>query len=132
MYYFVMRIKLPLFDNPTVKRLHPICREGPHGMTEGVQLLYFFPNGYGASVVQWTMNISRPDYFPGKHTWELGVLSVSPADVDDSGIPEYCLCYTTEITGDVIKPLRPTDVEMYLQMIMALPLNKDYGREGTE
>lgn len=123
--YYFMRIKLPLFDNPTVKRLHPMCREGPYGMTEGVQLLYYFPNGYGASVVQYAMHVTRSTYFPGEYTWELGVLSVSPGDwVDDSGIPEYNLCYTTKITDDIIKPLRPTDVEMYLQMIMALPPNK--------
>lgn len=128
-YYFFMRIKLPLFDNPTVKQLHPMCREGPYGMTEGVQLLYFFPNRYGASVVQFAMHITRSEYFPGKYTWELGVLSVSP-DIDDSGIPEYHLCYTTEITDDVIKPLYPTEVEMYLQMIAALPPNKDYGMEA--
>ena len=49
-YHFFMRIKLPLFDNPTFKRIHPISLESPVSMVEGTQLLYAFPNGWGASV----------------------------------------------------------------------------------
>ncbi len=124
-----MRIKLPLFDNPTIARLHPMCAEGPHGLVEGIQLLYSFPNGFGASVVNHIIFTNRPIYMPGKYTWELAVLDVSPNGLSNVEATSFSICYTTEITSDVIKPLRPTDVEMYLQQIAALPQNNN---EETE
>lgn len=128
---FFMRIKLPLFDNPTVRRLHPLCRGGTYGILEGIQLLYAFPNGYGASVVQHAIQIPpHVTYMPGEYTYELAVLNIGPMGFSDP--ISFDLCYDTEITGDVVKPLRPTDVEVYLQRIKILPLNTDYGKEGTE
>lgn len=129
-YYFIMRIKLPLFDNPTIARLHPMCAEGSYGLVEGIQLLYSFPNGFGASVVYNSINSGRPIHMPGKYTWELAVLDISPNGLNNAAAGSFSICYTTEVADDVIKPLRPTEVEMYLQWIYTLPQN-NYEETGT-
>ena len=61
----------------------------------GIQKVYQFPNGYGASVVK-----HRGSYGYEKGLWELAVL-----DFDGS------LCYTTEITNDVIGHLNDPEVD---------------------
>ena len=77
----------------------------PHS---GVQHVYEFPNGYGASVI-------KHDYsYGGKDgLWELAVLNF---DLDREG----ALDYNTDITGDVIGYLSWKNVENYLQEIMEL------------
>jgi hypothetical protein len=77
----------------------------PH---DGVQHVYEFPNGYGASVI-------KHDYsYGGKDgLWELAVLNF---DLDREG----ALDYNTDITGDVIGYLSWKNVENYLQEIMEL------------
>ena len=77
----------------------------PH---DGVQHVYEFPNGYGASVI-------KHDYsYGGKDgLWELAVLNF---DLDEKGD----LDYTTDITGDVIGYLTWKNVESYLGEIMEL------------
>ena len=77
----------------------------PH---DGVQHVYEFPNGYGASVI-------KHDYsYGGKDgLWELAVLNF---DLDREG----ALDYNTDITGDVIGYLSWKNVETYLQEIMEL------------
>lgn len=70
---------------------------------DGVQHVYAFPNGYGASVI-------KHDYSYGgkKGLWELAVLK------DDE------LCYTTPITEDVIGHLAWDTVEDILTEIQEL------------
>lgn len=77
----------------------------PH---DGVQHVYEFPNGYGASVI-------KHDYsYGGKDgLWELAVLNF---DLDREG----ALDYNTDITGDVLGYLSWKNVETYLQEIMEL------------
>jgi len=77
----------------------------PH---DGVQHVYEFPNGYGASVI-------KHDYsYGGKDgLWELAVLNF---DLDREG----ALDYNTDITGDVLGYLSWKNVENYLQEIMEL------------
>ena len=77
----------------------------PH---DGVQHVYEFPNGYGASVI-------KHDYsYGGKDgLWELAVLNF---DLDSEGE----LDYNTDITGDVLGYLSWKNVETYLQEIMEL------------
>ena len=70
----------------------------------GIQKVYQFPNGYGASVVK-----HRGSYGYEKGLWELAVL-----DFDGS------LCYTTEITNDVIGHLNDPEVDRLLRRIEQL------------
>ena len=71
----------------------------------GIQHIYEFPNGYGASVV-------RNPYSYGNESglMELAVLG-----------PDGSLCYTTPITDDVLGYLTPEDVGSTLDAIAALP-----------
>lgn len=72
----------------------------------GIQKLYRFRNGYGASV------ISHEFSYGGKAgKWELAVL----AGKDQS------LCYSTPITEDVIGWLTPAQVQIKLRAVKALP-----------
>ena len=76
-------------------------------INNGVQLLYFFPNGYGASVV-------RHDYSYGHEDdlWELAVLRGSSDD--------WSIDCNTPITSDVLGYLSNPDVDSYLAKIEAL------------
>ena len=69
----------------------------------GVQHVYSFPNGYGASVI-------KHDYSYGgeQGLWELGVLKGKE------------LCYTSGITEDVIGHLSWVNVEIILVDIKSL------------
>lgn len=78
----------------------PVSVTPLHG---GVQKIYRFENGYGASVVRHTYSYGYPNM------WELAVL-----DENDD------LCYDTEITSDVIGWLDWTDVEVILAQIERL------------
>ena len=70
----------------------------------GVQHIYSFPNGYGASVVKHDFSYGGKDGL-----WELAVLD---SDGD--------LCYHTPITQDVIGHLAWPNVEGILQEIKEL------------
>ncbi len=74
----------------------------------GVQKLYFFPNGFGASVIRHQFSYG---FVEGK--WELAVLK---------GTPEAnSLCYSTPITSAVIGHLSEEEVENILSQIEILP-----------
>ena len=75
---------------------------------EGIQKVYKFPNGYGASVVK-----HKGSYGYQKGLWELAVLF------------EGELCYDTEITGDVIGHLNDPEVDNILRQIANLEVNID-------
>jgi hypothetical protein len=83
-----------------------IDRSHPAGMG-GTQKVYKFPNGYGASVVQF---MGSYGYDAGK--WELGVVKW---DGDD-----YKLTYETPITTDVLGHLTWKAVEKHLAKIKSL------------
>lgn len=70
----------------------------------GIQKIYQFPNGYGASVIQ-----HKGSYGYEKGLWELAVL-----DIDGS------LCYNTKITDDVIGRLNDPEVDNILGQIREL------------
>jgi hypothetical protein len=73
----------------------------------GVQAIVFFDNGYGASVIKGTGSYGVDD-----DLYELGVVK---ADGDS-----WDLCYTTEITNDVIGYLSEEEITNLLQEIEAL------------
>jgi hypothetical protein len=83
-------------------------REHPAGMG-GVQKVYQFPNGLGASVI-----CSPFSYGGDEGLWELGVLTF-----DDKG--NWGLTYDTPITCDVIGRLLWDEVEETLKQIKELP-----------
>jgi hypothetical protein len=70
----------------------------------GIQVRYDFPNGYGASVVRHSVSYGN----------EIGLFEL--AILDSSG----SLCYSTEITDDVIGYLTPVDVDKLLIRIKNL------------
>jgi hypothetical protein len=74
----------------------------------GIQKIYFFPNGYGASVVQ-------HDFSYGNESglWEAGVIVF-----DEEG--DYYLTYETSVTDDVIGFLTWEEVEEILLEIQRL------------
>jgi hypothetical protein len=72
-----------------------------HG--NGVQKVYKFPNGYGASVVK-----HEGSYGGKSGLWELAVLK------DDE------ICYTTNITSDVMGHLNDPQVDAVLKQIKLL------------
>ena len=73
----------------------------------GVQLLFFFKNGYGASAVQHDFSYGHEDGL-----WELAVLRGSADD--------WVITYDTPITSDVIGFLSKPEVDNYLAKIEAL------------
>jgi len=89
--------------------------DGPHpAMLGGRHRQYRFDNGYGASVIRFPYSYGRPD------KWELAVLRFDGPDCDGH------LCYSTEVTGDVIGHLSDEDVEKVLGQIKSLPAHKRY------
>lgn len=70
---------------------------------DGIQKVYKFPNGYGASVIK-----HQGSYGYAQGLWELAVLF------------EGELCYDTEITSDVIGHLNDPEVDNLLGQIFRL------------
>lgn len=83
-----------------------IAQNSMHG---GIQKLYRFPNGYGASVVCHSFS-----YGGSKGLYELGVIYFP----DES--EHFRLTYDTPITGDVIGNIPFDDIDTYLGQIKAL------------
>ena len=70
----------------------------------GIQKIYKFQNGYGASIVK----------SPISYGLELCVI-----EYDDDG--DWSICYSTPITDDVLGYLTHDKVEVLLEQIEALP-----------
>ena len=85
--------------------------ERPHtaGMG-GVQKIYRFPNGYGASVVR----------FPYSYGYELGLWELAVIKFNGKGADAYSLTYETDITDDVIGHLSGDEVDEILSKIEGL------------
>lgn len=77
---------------------------------DGVQMLYRFDNGYGASIVQ-----HMHSYGGDKGLWELAVIQW------DRGEKHWDFVYDTPVTDDVIGHLQWSTVVEILWDIKALP-----------
>jgi len=117
--------KEKLFDKPV------LVRKMPFG--DGIQRIYRFPNGYGASVVRVKFDFNDPigrflgafcalmggyfgSYTDNENEWELAVIKFKSEKNDD-----FELCYDTSITDDVIGHLTEEEVEKILHKIKNLP-----------
>ena len=74
----------------------------------GEQYLYKFENGYGASVIR-----NHISYGGDEGSWELAVITWNE-------VGTWNLCYSTEITNDVLGYLEEEDVEEILDRIKNL------------
>ncbi len=87
----------------------------------GTQRVFRFPNGFGASVVKWTMKIDgRPtggsfggSYGASDGLYELAVTAYSSEE-------HSALTYETPVTSDVLGYLTADEVEAHLQDIANL------------
>ena len=89
---------------PTIEHPHPA------GMG-GVQRIYRYENGYGASVIQFAYSYGGDE---GK--WELAVIKYQ-----NKYSEEFRIAYDTPITGDVLGYLSEDEVDDILTQIEALP-----------
>lgn len=80
----------------------------------GVQKIYKFPNGYGASVVQFDFS-----YGADQELWELAVI------IPSNNVNDFCLTFETPITDDVLGYLTEEDVDKILGDIENLPVRKN-------
>jgi hypothetical protein len=76
----------------------------------GVQKIYTFENGYGASVVRHSFS-----YGGDKGLWELAVLRITSQEP-----LEWHTTYDTPVTNDVLGYLSVEDVEHHLKEISEL------------
>ena len=79
-------------------------------MRDGTQVVYKFENGYGASVV----------YHEFSYGGDQGLKELAVLTFPDNDDERYELCYSTEITDDVLGYLSDEDVADLLVKIEAL------------
>lgn len=90
--------------------IHGVYSE--RSLHDGVQRLYRFENGYGASLVR-----HSGSYGGSKGLWEIAVIKWT--DQYEFGFP-WDLCYSTPITKDVIGYLKEDQVNTILSFIKKL------------
>ena len=87
-----------------------------HYQAPGVQKLYYFENGYGASVIQHRYSYGNTY---GEGLWELAVLKQNTPEGFDY-LADWDLCYNTPVTNDVLGYLTEEQVQDYLDQIAGL------------
>lgn len=80
------------------------------GINIGIYCKIFFDNGFGASIIK-----TKYSYGGEKGLYEIAVLKGNAEKFD--------LCYTTEITDDVLGYLTEAEVEKYVNEIKNLKQN---------
>lgn len=98
----------------------------PHPAGSGTQKIYRFDNGYGASVVRFTVGgFGVGSYGVDSGLWELAVLTFTGEGVQADN---WHLTYETPITDDVLGHLGDDEVEQILARIRALPSREETAR----
>ena len=92
------------FNQPT--------EEKPHSTGEGIQKIWRFKNGLGASDVQFKVMGRWASYTSDEAEWELAVIKFKGKG--------FSLTYETKITNDVIGHLKADDVVKLLKRIQKL------------
>lgn len=88
----------------------------PHSIypDSGIAARYFFPNGYGVSVVRFTFRGFGGSYGAEQGLYELAILK---------GLEEnWDICYDTAITDDVLGHLSEEEVEVLLYEVENLTI----------
>lgn len=106
------------FNNPAVERPHNICGEGG----EGTQKIWRFDNGFGASVVRFSLSRlfdgeKLGSYGVDAGLWELAVVKWESKEDD---ILDFEITYETKITSDVVGHLSEDEVVCLLNEIREL------------
>lgn len=81
---------------------------GPHTVGDGFQAYLDFENGYGISVVRFSIRGLMASYTDGDE-WEAAIFH------------DGSICYDTPITGDVIGHLTDDEVTKLMEEIQKLP-----------
>ena len=94
--------------------------EEAHPIGDGVQKLYRFPNGYGASVIRFTLTLPSIGTVSGSYgsdegKWELALVKFK-------GDSDYELVYTHGF-NDVVGYLTDAEVESYLAQIKGIEVS---------
>jgi len=100
----IIIMELSLAEDPKFKEHLKYIK----GLHNGVQLVFMFPNDYGASVIRHTYS-----YGSENGLWELAVL-----DENED------ICYDSDLTEDVIGYLTEDNVIEHLELIFKLVKNK--------
>jgi hypothetical protein len=99
--------------------------ERPHPAGSGTQKIYRFDNGFGASVVRFTIGgFGVGSYGAASGHWELAVLRFTGENV----ARDFDLAYDTPITDDVLGHLDDDEVETLLAQIRDLPNTEEVAR----
>lgn len=91
----------------------------PFSFGSGGHFICRFPNGYGVSVVRFTLAYGTGSYGAEKGLFELAVLEYFGDSLDD-----YELTYGTPITDDVIGHLTIEEVGKIMDQVAELPPTK--------
>lgn len=97
------------YSHPMLLRV--VTPKAPSWRTGGFQAVFRFRNGYGASVVQ-----HKNSYGGDMGKYELAVARWNSREDDD-----WSICYSTDITSDVLGHLDPGHVHNVLNQLGALP-----------
>lgn len=90
---------------------------GPHPNGAGKLGRIFFPNGYGVSVVRFSLgSFGYGSYTDNEEQWELAVLK--------GNSESWGLCYTTPITNDVLGRLSEKEVTEIMYQVQELQIKQ--------
>lgn len=102
------------------KKIEPVfVRENPLG-EKGIQRIYKFDNGYGASAVRLYYEGEYLTITNNERQWELAVLKFNKNDKAEEGKFSGKLVYDTPLTTDVIGYLNERKLQKVLRKIKRL------------